>query len=742
MLHRHAWTRRAFSTAHNETWKDKLRKRIRNKEQQTASTYSPLGVGTGSTPANDRAPPRGLRKRDGEHGRKEDGPPKVKANSRPFKGVFKQLLKEAHGTAPVPRTAMSSYLSSSSSSSAAASSSSPPPFVFASSSYLGSAPTPDGCHPLDAQLDNLIASLESEIRSTPTPTPKGLGDLPPALHAFARDADLLPPRSDADGTPSYDGNQDRELEERRERMRVYMEEYERLKEEGKRARKLERKRRREERRASRGEAAAPEHVRTTELTPPGMAMEEDDACWSGNESSQPSGASSMTVTGTPTRHTPRDHPQARAHAPARQDETRAKTKAKTEEEDKLNRSPETLPHRLLPPSPPRPSLPTPPQALAPRRGERPGRWERELRGESVEVEVREAGEEWAAFGYGEPAPVPQRHGERARDEVRNGIATAIGKDKEGGGAPGGLAYRALHGAGGRGRHGRAGQPPPHARGASPDEDGERRLQWQRGAAQATLNALHGRFGGFLNFPDVRAVVDVGAGGGEMAGYVRWKMGRRNRGEGEGGEEGDEKGKVWEGSSEVARIRRGKRVGPPHLGRGSGEREREMTGRELMMGMEGEGTRTRRRGAEGDAVVVALDTGDVPPLPGVRRVKADILDARAGAVVDLALLASSSSSSASDPAAGRVFSVADLDSLEGKRAVGKVDVVLMDIDISKAGPGEEVENGERGRESGEGKCGRMEEVERSLRVVRATWEFARGRLRTREELGREKGGVLV
>ncbi|KAG6839870.1 hypothetical protein C0991_010938, partial [Blastosporella zonata] len=127
-------------------------------------------------------------------------------------------------------------------------------------------------------------------------------------------------------------------------------------------------------------------------------------------------------------------------------------------------------------------------------------------------------------------------------------------------------------------------------------------------------------------------------------------------------------------------------------------------------------------------IVAVDKRKIPFVPGVHRVHVDFIKdgEAAAALIDLALEAES-------------FPPLEL-SLKNWKSVG-TEEEQQDEDGSTGNPRRivDVVLADVVPELGED---RLENVARSLEMCRAVWEFVKLRMRTQDEVGRNKAGVLV
>ena len=105
-------------------------------------------------------------------------------------------------------------------------------------------------------------------------------------------------------------------------------------------------------------------------------------------------------------------------------------------------------------------------------------------------------------------------------------------------------------------------------------------------------------------------------------------------------------------------------------------------------------------SQGRANIVAVDLLPIPPIPGVKTLQMDFLSPQADTYINALLT--------DDEHGGRV---------------GKADVILSDMAANFSG-------------------NRLHDVESSLRICEAVFEFTKRHMRTAHEIGRLRGGVLV
>ncbi|KAG6826362.1 hypothetical protein H0H92_016154 [Tricholoma furcatifolium] len=268
-------------------------------------------------------------------------------------------------------------------------------------------------------------------------------------------------------------------------------------------------------------------------------------------------------------------------------------------------------------------------------------------------------------------------------------------------------------------NGRRGSRRRGDRRAEPEEEEEEEVPYQRPNVFFTprspeqlhmehgfkLNAIHARYKSFLAHQDVKSVVDLGAGDGAWSTFVAYKLARNYDPSGGLSSSSRLRGKELEG--------RGRHV-PPHKERGRVQQREEAEEAVSLEGLFDQPPRVRD-------TIVAVDVREIPFMDGVHRVRGDVLDDATFRLIDKALRAGHSSS--------REWTAedlhADLDGEVGRRpkAPPKVDVVLSDLVPEKTDD-------------------TLEYVGMSLQLCRRGWEFARSRLKSVDEVGRPKAGVLL
>ena len=197
------------------------------------------------------------------------------------------------------------------------------------------------------------------------------------------------------------------------------------------------------------------------------------------------------------------------------------------------------------------------------------------------------------------------------------------------------------------------------------------------------------YGGFLTKPDVKAVVDLGAAPGGWSQVVAAKFGytvKEGRSQRERGADRDDdqrpKSGSWTSSNTAKRPRATVEdtFDPLNI-------------ENQMKELGGEGNKGKGKGT-----IIAVDLLRMLPIPGVEFLQADFLEPQAAEQIQTLLELNGSSD-------------------------GLVDVVLSDMAANLSG------NDTR-------------DIESSLQICNAVFEFARRNLRTADSTGRELGGVLL
>ncbi|KAG6888167.1 hypothetical protein C0995_010178 [Termitomyces sp. Mi166 len=220
-----------------------------------------------------------------------------------------------------------------------------------------------------------------------------------------------------------------------------------------------------------------------------------------------------------------------------------------------------------------------------------------------------------------------------------------------------------------------------------------------------LNVIHARYHHFLSHPDVRTVVDVGAGSGSWSLFVGYKLSKNPLANPSPSPSTPNFRDLFDLKDFVLDDSPSPSLHPTYS--------------------------PKRK-------LIALDTLPLPFLPGIQRIQSDFLDPRTPALIDAALVGPTAPGVVYTPEGAHEELDISSSGVGRTEAPGKtplplprappkplqtIDVFLSDMVPCASGT-------------------KMIDAARSLEMCRRAWEFARVRLRTEDQVGRKGGGVLL